>query len=179
MRKGPMTSQVIVDIINERARQDSKWGGQPSDDKHTPEKWVSLICDYAGWSRVLSGMGNYDKYRKRMVQVAALAVAAVQSLDRHLSNLEDASGLELCVDEGCPQFGSEHICNNLKFVSTVCKLEARVGELEDLIRYAQVSSGVCMCGANMEDHNEAMGHSPVDIWDNARDNILGLGENNG
>jgi len=49
---------------------------------------------------------------------------------------------------------------------------ARVAELENLIRYAQVESGVCMCGDEIENHNQASGHSPVDIWDHAAEKAL-------
>ena len=51
------------------------------------------------------------------------------------------------------------------------RLQARVAELCDLIKYAQVDSGVCMCGDNMQDHNQASGHSPVDVWDHAVEQI--------
>jgi hypothetical protein len=51
------------------------------------------------------------------------------------------------------------------------RLQARVAELYDLIKYAQVDSGVCMCGDNMQDHNQASGHSPVDVWDHAVEQI--------
>jgi hypothetical protein len=46
---------------------------------------VELIEDYAGWARVMAGMSSPDKYRRRMVQVAALAVAAIESHDRRLA----------------------------------------------------------------------------------------------
>jgi hypothetical protein len=51
------------------------------------------------------------------------------------------------------------------------RLQSRVAELYDLIKYAQVKSGVCMCGDNMQDHNQASGHSPVDVWDHAVEQI--------
>jgi hypothetical protein len=51
------------------------------------------------------------------------------------------------------------------------RLQARVAELYDLIKYAQVESGVCMCGDNMQDHNQASGHSPVDVWDHAVEQV--------
>ena len=51
------------------------------------------------------------------------------------------------------------------------RLQARVAELYDLIKYAQVESGVCMCGDNMQDHNQSSGHSPVDVWDHAVEQI--------
>ena len=51
------------------------------------------------------------------------------------------------------------------------RLQARVAELYDLIKYAQVDSGVCMCGDDIKDHNQASGHAPVDIWDHAVEQI--------
>ena len=50
-------------------------------------------------------------------------------------------------------------------------LQARVAELYDLIKYAQVDSGVCMCGDDIKDHNQASGHSPVDVWDHVVEQI--------
>jgi hypothetical protein len=46
-----------------------------------------------------------------------------------------------------------------------------VAELYDLIKYAQVDSGVCMCGDDIKDHNQSSGHSPVDLWDHAVEQI--------
>jgi hypothetical protein len=51
------------------------------------------------------------------------------------------------------------------------RLQSRVAELYDLIKYAQVKSGVCMCGDNMQDHNQSSGHSPVDVWDHAVEQV--------
>ena len=51
------------------------------------------------------------------------------------------------------------------------KLQARVAELYDLIKYAQVDSGVCMCGDKMQDHNQSSGHMLLDIWDHAVEQI--------
>lgn len=45
--------------------------------------------------------------------------------------------------------------------------QARIEQLTNFIKYAQVSSGVCCCGDSMEGHPSPMtcGHSPVDVWD--------------
>ena len=56
-------------------------------------------------------------------------------------------------------------------VEEVDQLQAQVAELYDLIKYAQVDSGVCMCGDDMQDHNQSSGHSPVDVWDHAVEQI--------
>ena len=40
--------------------------------------FVQLVQDYAGWARVMSGMGSADKAQRRMLQAAALALADVE-----------------------------------------------------------------------------------------------------
>lgn len=75
-------TQAVTDVMLERARQDAKWGGPAHDDHHSVAEWVQLIEDYAGWSRVMAGMNSQDKARRRLIQVAALAVAAVEAMDR-------------------------------------------------------------------------------------------------
>lgn len=83
-------SLVLDDVAAERHRQDTKWGGAEHDDGHRIEDFVQLIQDYAGWARVMSGMGAREKARNRLVQVAALAVAAVESIDRRFgTSLDD------------------------------------------------------------------------------------------
>ena len=50
----------------------------------------------------------------------------------------------------------------------------RIKELEVFIETASVSSGVCMCGEEMENHSSAYdcGHEPVDMWDYHKEGIL-------
>ena len=74
--------QILSDIEKERERQDVKWGGVAHDDEHTTAEFVQLIQDYAGRARTMAGMNSPDKARNRLIQVAALAVAAVESIDR-------------------------------------------------------------------------------------------------
>jgi len=76
------TTQIIVEVANERARQDEKWGGPNHDDKHSTAEFAQWIEDYAGWARMMASMNSPDKARRRLVQIAALAVAAVESIDR-------------------------------------------------------------------------------------------------
>ena len=74
--------ELLSEVSAERVRQDGKWGGAEHDDDHTTADFVQLIQDYAGWARTMAGMQSYDKARNRLIQVAALAVAAVESIDR-------------------------------------------------------------------------------------------------
>ncbi len=73
---------VVNEIMGERARQDEKWGGPEHDDLHNPEDWCNYIIDYATWAKQMAAYHSFDKYRRRMIQVAALAVAACDSFDR-------------------------------------------------------------------------------------------------
>jgi len=76
------TERVLIDVSNERLRQHSKWDGVFSDDAYTPLDWHEMIADYNGWARRMACMGSEDKARTRYVQIAALAAAAVEALDR-------------------------------------------------------------------------------------------------
>ncbi len=72
----------LADVAEERARQDAKWGGAEHDDHHTTADFVRLIEDYAGLARTMASMNSPEKAERRLIQVAALAVAAVESSRR-------------------------------------------------------------------------------------------------
>jgi hypothetical protein len=73
--------EVLQEIREERARQDAEWGGPEHDDQHTPGDWVHIIYGLTSQANP-PGPGDLAGFRKKMVQVAATAVAAVESLDR-------------------------------------------------------------------------------------------------
>jgi len=77
---------VLDEIAAERRRQDGKWGGPAHDDEHSTAEFVQFIEDYAGWARQMASMNSPDKARRRLIQVAALAVAAVESMDRRAAD---------------------------------------------------------------------------------------------
>lgn len=73
------TEDVLAEIRGERQYQDYLWGGPEHDDKQTERNWTDFIVEY------LSGLSPRTKdkgFRERMVKVAALAVAAIESHDR-------------------------------------------------------------------------------------------------
>lgn len=69
---------VLADVTAERGRQDLRWGGPTHDDEHDIPDWAGYLTEYI---RKLLLCGA-DQQRHRLVQIAALAVAAAQSLDR-------------------------------------------------------------------------------------------------
>lgn len=83
---------LMLELLAERRRQDDKWGGPNHDDQWTPFDWHEMIADYNAWARRMAAMGNLVKARRRYIQVAALAVAAVEALDRQV--LLEAAGIE-------------------------------------------------------------------------------------
>ena len=73
---------IITAILGERRDQDRTWGGPENDDKHTGFDWVALITKQLG--RAVDGafVGDAPDYVFAMVRVAALAVAAIESVRR-------------------------------------------------------------------------------------------------
>lgn len=82
-----MSRESILEEINrERTYQQGRWGDSADDSKNTPWQWTAYIAAYATkWMR-----GSFppitrdeaDDFRAKMIKTAAIAVAAVESLDR-------------------------------------------------------------------------------------------------
>lgn len=70
--------RIWQEIRAERKYQDSKWGGPDNDDTRSEKDWQWYISEYAN---AQGRAADYD-FRKRMVKVAAMAVAAIESFDR-------------------------------------------------------------------------------------------------
>jgi hypothetical protein len=77
--------EIFEEIRKERAYQDERWGGSSHDDEHSVRDWVFFIVGYAGkiatspetnWGR------NELNVRRYFVKIGALAVAALEALDR-------------------------------------------------------------------------------------------------
>lgn len=78
---------VIADVIAERSRQDQLWGTERD---YTPLQWFAVLGEEYGevGKKVTQGFvppeSDFDRvgYRKELIQTAAVAVAAVEELDR-------------------------------------------------------------------------------------------------
>lgn len=75
-------AMVITDVVDERAHQNEKWGGPEHDDQHAVLDWASLIVEYVGKLAQSGDTSGLMSQRKVLVQIAALAIAAVESGDR-------------------------------------------------------------------------------------------------
>lgn len=72
--------RVIEDVEAERAHQEDRWG-VVNDDRNTLDDWRAYINKY----NFLAGTAepNSPTQRRRLIQLAALAIAAVESFDRN------------------------------------------------------------------------------------------------
>ena len=82
---------ILKEVQQERERQISKWGD--NDDQLTVLDWHEMIADYNGWARRMATMGSNHKARKRYIQIAALAVAAIERIDSLDPELEYTKNL--------------------------------------------------------------------------------------
>src|SRR5690606_11589461 len=76
-------SIALSDVDDERDEQDKKWGEQ----NHLPVVWMSILGEEFGEAcqeanRVVFGGKSTSDLRHELIQVAAVAVAAVEYIDR-------------------------------------------------------------------------------------------------
>lgn len=88
---------ILSEVTAERQRQDGLWGGAAHDDSHDLADWLVILARHVGlggWDgspedacHKTEATGKYDpaRYRKQLVRVAAVAVAALESFDRRLT----------------------------------------------------------------------------------------------
>lgn len=90
-----MTS-ILQEIQAERQQQDAKWGQQ----NHSPIEWLAILGEEVGEANQHALQAHFSKdalyqaeqlvaYRKELIQIAAVAVAMAESIDRnYFVNLE-------------------------------------------------------------------------------------------
>lgn len=91
---GCVEDRTLLDVLDERARQYGKWGGggqedcAEHDDTHSRGDWLRFVQKQVGLAFVhIDGVDDTDaehgpRYRARLVKIAALALAAIESFDR-------------------------------------------------------------------------------------------------
>ena len=80
---------IFEEIKNERLAQDAKWGEQ----NHKPIEWVAILTEEIGevskealeyhFKKYYRDVDQLANYRKELIQVAAVAVAMIQCLERN------------------------------------------------------------------------------------------------
>lgn len=90
-----ITGRVLDEVFEERRSQEKKWGQQ----NHPGSEYLMILGEevgeankeylevfFAAKKSQVSGHGlvvDYSSYRKELIQIAAVAVAMVESLDRN------------------------------------------------------------------------------------------------
>lgn len=86
-------NEILAEVASERHRQqDQKLWSQDHDDMHSVNDWAALITRYTGRALEAAEVARADAnderplagpmYRMRLIQVAAIALAAIESYDR-------------------------------------------------------------------------------------------------
>jgi hypothetical protein len=81
-----LSTQVMQDIAVERDTQDRQWGGASHDDTHVMADWHQYI-NYQSDKLLFEAIfpePDLMECRDRLVKIAALAIAAIDSIDRSL-----------------------------------------------------------------------------------------------
>lgn len=79
--------KILEEVQQERIKQDAKWGEQ----NHLPIEWCAILGEEVGEVNKealenhfrYNDKRNYTNYRTELIQVAAVAVAMIESLDRN------------------------------------------------------------------------------------------------
>ena len=74
---------ILNEIAIERERQDRMWGGPAHDDAHVSHDWVAYITKHLG--RAVHFPWTPEMFKRQMILIAALAVAAIEWADRPTS----------------------------------------------------------------------------------------------
>jgi Mg/Co/Ni transporter MgtE len=82
-----MIDDILEEIKNEREHQDQKWGGPNHDDSHHLWEFAEWALQRARTISINSRPGfdsskNFSQFRRLFIEIAALAVAAIESIDR-------------------------------------------------------------------------------------------------
>lgn len=80
---------VLADVAIERLRQDKKWGGPKHDDEHHMKDFVDFINLKSEGVIHAMVISDPNLLRKRLIQIAALAVAAIEMQDRYVVKMAD------------------------------------------------------------------------------------------
>ncbi|EKO04744.1 MazG-like family protein [Leptospira interrogans] len=82
-----MKEKIIQEILGEREKQDQKWGEQ----NHNPIEWCAILVEEVGEVSKAAlethfkydGKNDLSEYREELIQVAAVALAMIECLDRN------------------------------------------------------------------------------------------------
>lgn len=78
--------RVFDEVRLERDRQDARWKVQ----NHHPLRWLAILGEESGEAAKAILEGSLLRYREELTHIAAVAVAAIEALDRSKGLRNDA-----------------------------------------------------------------------------------------
>jgi hypothetical protein len=78
---------VLSLLQQERAEQDAKWG-ERHDDAHHPNDWIAILARHLGLAASDGSEIDLTRYKKQLVRIAAVAIAALETLQRQTTPSE-------------------------------------------------------------------------------------------
>lgn len=102
-----VTRRVLNEVCGERQRQESKWGQQD----HHPFTFLAVLGEEVGEAnqaalKATSEGKEWSSYRAELVQVAAVAVAMIESLDRNSKPMPQGGDAD-AIPVGLPEHGPD------------------------------------------------------------------------
>lgn len=73
---------ILENVYDERKRQHEKWGVQD----HDEDRWIVILMEEVGEVARAIFEDDPANYREELLQVAAVAVAAIEAFDRKFPN---------------------------------------------------------------------------------------------
>jgi len=73
--------RVLNDVLKERDHQRGRWSIE-DDVLHSHCEWTNILTTWLGKACHSARHGDTPAFRKRLVQVAAICMAAIEALDR-------------------------------------------------------------------------------------------------
>lgn len=93
---------TVVKMLTERKRQDEQWGGPATDDTRQPWDWNAYISGQNVHARAAAFNGDKAEWYRRMINVGALVLAALESCDRLNNTTKEATDAATGFSENGP-----------------------------------------------------------------------------
>jgi NTP pyrophosphatase (non-canonical NTP hydrolase) len=82
-------NNILTSIVRERERQDALWG-KPNDRNYTHEQWLMVLVEEVGEVAKSIQDGEVENLKEELTQVAAVAIAFLETLPTDLKENEVA-----------------------------------------------------------------------------------------
>ena len=76
-----ISQRVVDDVLQERSYQRGRWSIE-TDVLHSDCEWITILSTWLGKAASVARGGDRPTLRKRLVQIAAICMAAIEALDR-------------------------------------------------------------------------------------------------